>query len=201
MFQQHVAETETLSRGVDVQREDLRDRALRLVQTVGGVEGHGEHVIRTPDALGVDDRVHRAVGLDDELTYGIGDKAPPDDFSGDAQRLGPAQLFKFKKSRYVGETGMPNEIIALLNHVCVRPRPPCPVLPTVEQLPASLPVDSYHATLRHELIKCQASILHASSVITGSACPDFTVIRGQVDASCEDGAMSRWPHRLKTLPH
>ncbi|WP_408992346.1 hypothetical protein [Streptomyces sp. 1268] len=123
MFQQHVAETEALPRRVDVQREDLRDRALRLVQTVGGVEGHGEHIVRTPDALGVDDRVHLVVGFDDELAYGIGYKAPPDDFSGDAQRVGPAQLFKFKKSRHVGETGMPNETIVLLNHVCVRPVP------------------------------------------------------------------------------
>ncbi|GGV09779.1 hypothetical protein GCM10010245_18430 [Streptomyces spectabilis] len=79
--------------------------------------------------------MHRAVELDDELTDGIGEKAPPDDFFGDAQRLGPAQLLEFEKSRHIGEAGVTNHFSALLNHVYVRPVPRARRFLPVEQPP------------------------------------------------------------------
>ncbi|GHC53165.1 hypothetical protein GCM10010349_19090 [Streptomyces flavofungini] len=67
MFQQRVAETEALLRRIDVQGKDLGDRALGVVQPIGGVERNGVEAVRTLDALGVDDGLDSTVGLDDEL--------------------------------------------------------------------------------------------------------------------------------------
>nr|WP_259299999.1 hypothetical protein [Streptomyces aurantiacus] len=133
MFQQGVAETEALLRWVDVQRQHMGDRTVGAVQTVGGVERDGVQTLRALDALGVDDTLDRAVGLDDELAHRMREKALPDDFFGDPQTLRPAQLLKFEKPGYIREAGVANDTIVLLNHVYVRPVPRAPAFLIVER--------------------------------------------------------------------